>query len=57
MREFVARMQAAGKTTISLMCKSRHVDLYAKQGYRYVKLSDSTHGGMIWHEMIMSLRG
>lgn len=56
MREFVARMEQAGKAAIHLMCKSRHVDLYAKQGYRYVKRSDSTHGGMTWHEMIMELR-
>jgi len=55
MREFVGRMRRAGKAAIHLMCKSRHVDLYAKQGYRYVKLSDSTHGGMTWHEMIMEL--
>ena len=55
MREFVAGMQRAGKATIHLMCKSRHVDLYAKQGYRYVKLSESTHGGMTWHEMVMEL--
>jgi ribosomal protein S18 acetylase RimI-like enzyme len=56
MREFVARMRRAGKATIHLMCKSRHVELYAKHGYRYVKLSGSTHGGMTWHEMIMELR-
>jgi len=55
MREFVSRMRRAEKATIQLMCKGRHVDLYAKQGYRYVKLSDSTHGGMTWHEMIMEL--
>ena len=55
MREFVARMRLAGKATIHLMCKSRHVGLYAKQGYRYVKLSGSTHGGMTWHEMVMEL--
>ena len=55
MREFVARMRRAGKAAIHLMCKSRHVGLYAKQGYRYVRLSDSTHGGMTWHEMIMEL--
>jgi len=55
MREFVDRMRRAGKAAIHLMCKSRHVDLYAKQGYRYVKLSDSTHGGMTWHEMVMEL--
>ena len=56
MREFVARMRRAGKAAIHLMCKSRHVDLYTKQGYRYVKLSESTHGGMTWHEMVMELR-
>lgn len=56
MREFVARMRRAGNAAIHLMCKSRHVDLYAKQGYRYVKRSDSTHGGMTWHEMLMELR-
>lgn len=55
MREFVARMRQAGKASIHLMCKGRHVDLYAKQGYRYVKLSSSTHGGMTWHEMMMEL--
>jgi len=55
MREFVARMRQAGKATIHLMCKSRHVELYAKHGFRHVKLSDSTHGGMTWHEMLMEL--
>ena len=55
MREVVARMRRAGKSAIHLMCKSRHVDLYTKHGYRYVKLSNSTHGGMTWHEMMMEL--
>ncbi|EPQ0971262.1 GNAT family N-acetyltransferase [Citrobacter farmeri] len=55
MREFVTRMKAMRKKTIHLMCKDRHVDLYAHFGYRYVKPSESDHGGMAWHEMVMAL--
>ena len=55
MKEFVQQMRQAGKQTIHLMCKQRHVDIYAKQGYRYVKPSASDHGGMSWHEMVMDL--
>ena len=48
-------MAAMGKSTIHLMCKHNHVALYEKYGYRYIKASDSEHGGMQWHEMIMVL--
>jgi len=37
------------------MCKDRHVGLYERMGYRYVKPSPSGHGGMSWHEMVMVL--
>ena len=55
MRTFVEQMREAGKRTIHLMCKDRHVDLYRHFGYRYVKPSASDHGGMAWHEMVMEL--
>ena len=55
MRTFVDRMRQAGKKTIHLMCKQRHIDLYVRQGYRYVRPSPSDHGGMSWHEMVMEL--
>lgn len=55
MKTFVAQMRARGKETIHLMCKDRHVPLYAKMGYAYVKPSASDHGGMAWHEMVMRL--
>ncbi|WP_252107179.1 MULTISPECIES: GNAT family N-acetyltransferase [unclassified Halomonas] len=55
MHAFVERMKALGKQTIHLMCKERHVELYRRMGYRYVKPSDSDHGGMAWHEMVMAL--
>lgn len=53
MREFIRRMEGMGKKTIHLMCKDHHVGLYEKFGYRYVKPSESDHGGMAWHEMVM----
>lgn len=55
MRTFVERMASLGKRTIHLMCKERHVPLYERFGYRYVKPSASDHGGMAWHEMVMQL--
>lgn len=56
MRTFVEQMRALGKSTIHLMCKDRHVALYERMGYRYVKPSASDHGGMAWHEMAMDLQ-
>jgi len=47
--------EGSGKRTIHLMCKQRHVALYERQGYGYVRPSPSDHGGMSWHEMVMAL--
>ncbi|WP_047679038.1 MULTISPECIES: GNAT family N-acetyltransferase [Xenorhabdus] len=55
MREFIVLMKQQGKKAIHLMCKTHHVDLYKKFGYEYIKPSESDHGGMAWHEMIMTL--
>ncbi|QXH33127.1 GNAT family N-acetyltransferase [Pseudomonas muyukensis] len=55
MARFVEQMRAAGKASIHLMCKDRHVGLYEKMGYAYVRPSASEHGGMAWHEMVMTL--
>lgn len=54
-KRFVQDMVARGKATIHLMCKDRHVGLYERMGYRYVQPSPSHHGGMSWHEMVMTL--
>jgi GNAT superfamily N-acetyltransferase len=55
MRTFIEQMRRMGKKTIHLMCKDRHVELYKRLGYRWVKPSDSEHGGMAWHEMVTEL--
>lgn len=55
MKEFIDRMRGMGKSTINLMCKSVHVALYERFGFAYVRPSVSTHGGMEWHEMVLTL--
>ncbi|WP_228350909.1 MULTISPECIES: GNAT family N-acetyltransferase [Limnobaculum] len=55
MKAFIKHMQALGKKTIHLMCKQRHIGLYEKFGFVYVKQSESDHGGMSWHEMVMDI--
>jgi GNAT superfamily N-acetyltransferase len=55
MERFIDEMKTAGKQTIHLMCKDRRVPLYEKMGYRYVKPSESDHGGVSWHEMVLEL--
>jgi len=53
--EFEKRMRGRGKEAIHLMCKEQLVQLYEKFGYVYQQPSDSEHGGMVWHEMSMTL--
>lgn len=55
MHRFVADSKRDGKQAIHLMCKQRHVGLYERMGFRYVRPSASTHGNMAWHEMVMAL--
>ncbi|MGD7366445.1 GNAT family N-acetyltransferase [Ralstonia pseudosolanacearum] len=55
MHRFIDDSRRQGKRSIHLMCKDRHVELYRKLGYRYVRPSASDHGGMAWHEMVLDL--
>lgn len=55
MHTFVEQMRAEGKRSIHLMCKERHVVLYSRLGFQYQRPSESDHGGMAWHEMVMAL--
>jgi len=52
---FINKMQALGKTEIHLICQTKLVNMYAKHGFRYIGESESTHGGLQWHEMSLSL--
>lgn len=55
MQQFLTQMRQMQKKTVHLMCKTHHVELYKKFGYRYIQPSASDHGGMAWHEMLMTL--
>jgi GNAT superfamily N-acetyltransferase len=55
MQEFINRMSELGKKTVHLMCKEHFVPFYEKLGFHYSGLSNSQHGGMRWHEMMMGL--
>lgn len=55
MQRFVAHMRGLCKHSIHLMCRTRHIGLYEKMGFVYVKPSESDHGGMAWHDMVMRL--
>jgi ribosomal protein S18 acetylase RimI-like enzyme len=52
---YVLRMKRLNKVSIQLMCKEIHIKLYERFGFKYVKPSISDHGGLSWHEMVMSL--
>jgi len=53
--EFIKRMKALHKTEIYLICQSEFIPLYAKHDFVLLGESDSSHGGLKWHEMSLSL--
>lgn len=55
MEEFIRRMSGMSKKTIHLMCREQHVPLYERFGFTYIRPSQSDHGGLVWHEMLMTL--
>jgi hypothetical protein len=55
MQNHILRMRRLGKASIQLMCRERHVGLYEKFGFAYLRESESVHGGMAWHEMALQL--
>jgi ribosomal protein S18 acetylase RimI-like enzyme len=55
LHNYILRMRRLKKKSIQLMCKKQHIALYEKFGFRYLKKSKSSHGGMSWHEMMLEL--
>lgn len=51
LRHVVEEARAQGRKGLVLTCKDRLVHYYAKFGFVDEGLSDSTHGGVAWHEM------
>jgi len=55
LKRFTAKMKEAGKTDIYLICQTGLIDMYSSHGFSYLGKSDSNHGGMSWHEMVLIL--
>lgn len=51
LRHVVAEARAQGRKGLVLTCKDRLVHYYAKVGFVDEGVSESTHGGAVWHEM------
>jgi ribosomal protein S18 acetylase RimI-like enzyme len=56
MSNFIGRMKALDKSDIYLICQPDLIEMYARYGFVDLGASDSTHGGMSWHEMSLSLQ-
>ncbi|WP_209304098.1 GNAT family N-acetyltransferase [Rothia nasimurium] len=45
-----------GRTGVILTCKKELISFYEKLGFELDGVSESTHGGAIWHDMTLHLR-
>lgn len=52
MRYMVESARERGKKAVVLTCKEHMIPFYKKIGYRYIEVSDSVHGGAVWHKMM-----
>ncbi len=53
--EFINRLRKMQKESVHLICRDNLIGFYKKYGFEYIRKSDSTHGGLNWHEMILCL--
>lgn len=52
-KAFIQVTKDLHKKEIHLMCKDQYLTLYEKFGFKYSKISESSHGGEKWHEMFL----
>ena len=55
MTHFIDKMKVLNKRNIYLICQSELVAMYRKYGFVHIGESDSSHGGLSWHEMSLEL--
>ena len=53
--DFINRVKRMQKKSIHLICRDILINFYKKYGFEYIRKSDSTYGGLHWHEMVLSL--
>lgn len=51
LRRVIAEARTKGRDGLVLTCKERLVHYYAKLGFRDEGISESAHGGVVWHQM------
>ena len=56
MRRVIEDCRARGRRGVVLTCKERLVGFYERFGYVDEGISQSTHGGVTWHRMRLTLR-
>ncbi|MFK7334349.1 GNAT family N-acetyltransferase [Acinetobacter baumannii] len=56
MNAFIKLAKSLNKKAIYLMCKEQYFKLYEKFGFKYIQISESTHGGVQWYEMKLDLQ-
>lgn len=55
MKEFIRRSVKLNKQNILLLCQSELIPYYQKYNFVLRRLSQSNHGGLQWHEMVLPL--
>ena len=55
MDAFLLKMRELDKEDIFLICQTSLIKMYEKSGFKYIGESQSDHGGLKWHEMVLAL--
>ena len=50
---FISKMKNLDKSSIHLICLTKHLKLYEKYGFKYIKQSSFDHGDLAWNDMIL----
>jgi ribosomal protein S18 acetylase RimI-like enzyme len=56
MKHFINKMIGMDKESIYLICQTRLIKMYEKYGFEYICESESDHGGLKWHELVLKLK-
>lgn len=56
MEQFIKQMRDLAKEDLYLICQTELIEFYEKCGFEYLNPSQSDHGGLAWHEMVLYLQ-
>ena len=55
MKSIILSAKSEGRESVVLTCKNQLVHYYEKFGFKSLGISESTHGGAVWYDMICKL--